>query len=210
MPVFLEECFAGRMPLRYGTDACCLVLSDSRYTREIVALRNDPAVNQFIHNRPLIEVEHEAWLMSQTQRIDTLNFVALINGRFGGTSSLYDIVPQQKCQYGRVVMPGDERRVFAIAVEFLCLSFAFEILGTQQVYCRVIKENHSVYEFHARNGWRHDSRYDEQQKVNGRLIAQYGMSMDRIDWARALEKARPMLQRLHRDRLQVTANYGND
>lgn len=198
MPVYLEECFAGRMPLRYGTEACCIVLNDSRYTRDIVTLRNDPSVNRFIHNHPLTELQHEAWLMSQAQRLDALNFVALAKGRFAGTTSLYDIEPHQKCQYGRVVMPADERRMYAIAIEFLCLSFAFEILGLQHVYCRVIKENVSVYEFHARNGWRHDSRYDEEMKENGHTIVQYGMSMDRIDWSRALDRVRPVLQRLHR------------
>ena len=197
MPLLLDQACFTRVPLRYGTERCCIELADSRYTRQIVALRNDPSVNQFIHNSPLTETEHEQWLSSQLGRRDALNFVSLVNNKFAGTASLYDIEPLARCQYGRVVMPDDGRRIFAIAIEFLCLSFAFEILQLTQVYCRVVRDNRSVYEFHLRNGWAPDPAYDSQSNLNGSEAVQLGMSMSLNQWESAVQDHRPLLQRLY-------------
>lgn len=197
MPLYLESCSVPRMPLRYGTEACCIVLSDSTYTRDIVALRNDPAVNRFIHHELLSQEEHEKWLMREAERRNSLNFVALVNGCFSGTASLYDIEPLGKCQYGRVVMPNDGRRIFAVAVEFLCLSFAFEVLQVQEAYCRVIRENQDVHRFHLRNGWRPESRYDGQLRLGCEEFSELGMKMGIDDWTLAMDKNRSLLRRLH-------------
>jgi RimJ/RimL family protein N-acetyltransferase len=199
------------MPLRYGSHACCIVLSDSTHTRDIVALRNDPSVNRFIHHERLTCEDHEKWLMREAERRDSLNFVALVNGRFSGTASLYDIEPLGKCQYGRVVMPNDGRRIFAVAVEFLCLSFAFEVIEVQEVYCRVIRENQDVYRFHLRNGWQPDSRYDGQLRIGTEEFSELGMKMSVVDWKCALERYRSLLHRLHTPATVTTfttnANY---
>src|SRR5512147_871582 len=124
----LERVDTRRMPLRYGSAACCLTLSDSRYTSEIVALRNNQEINRFIHHDHLTPEAHERWLRGESMRRDSLNFVILVAARFSGTASLYQIVPGTKCEFGRMVMPNDERRIYAVAAEFLCLSFAFEVL----------------------------------------------------------------------------------
>jgi len=192
MPLHLESCTFARMPLRYGSETCCLVLGDSKYTADIVALRNDPDVNRFIHHGEFTEDDHERWLISQTN--DALNFVALVHGGFAGTASLYDIEPSVRCQYGRVVMPP-KRRVFAVAIEFLCLSFAFEVLHVAEVYCRVHKDNYPVYDFHLRNGWKRDSRYDE---IANDVVLQNGMSMSIETWPANFKNAQSILQRLHR------------
>src|SRR5512142_1028867 len=152
----LERVETRRMPLHYGSGSCCLTLCDSRYTAEIVALRNNPEVNRFIHHDHLSTEAHERWLRGESMRRDSLNFVILVGGRFAGTASLYDIAAGASCQFGRMVMPRDERRIYAVAAEFLCLSFAFEVLQVGEAYCTVVAENTSVLEFHLRNGWKRD------------------------------------------------------
>lgn len=194
----LEKVETRRMPLRYGTSACCLTLSDSRYTTEIVALRNNPEVNRFIHHDHLSVEAHERWLRGESMRKDSLNFVILVGGRFAGTASLYDIAAGVSCQFGRMVMPRDERRIYAVAAEFLCLSFAFEVLQVGETYCTVVAENASVLEFHMRNGWKRDARYDMFTKINGSDAGELGLSMSREEWPTALENSRDVLRRLHR------------
>lgn len=202
MPVELHNSIVGRMPLRYGSESCCLSLSDSSYTSDIVALRNDPSVSRFIHHEVLTEEQHENWLLGEAGRRDSLNFVALVNGRFSGTASLYDIEPPEKCQYGRVVMPNDGRRIFAVAVEFLCLSFAFDVLQVQEVYCRVIRENISVIEFHLRNGWHLEPRYDDRIRMGDEEYSELGMKMSLVDFRAAINKNRALLSRLHTNLLR--------
>lgn len=197
MPLNLENCYTNRVPLRYGSDRCCIVLTDSRFTPDIVALRNDPSVNRFIHHEDLTNEAHEQWLARESGRRDSLNFVVLVERSFAGTASLYDIEVPHRCQYGRVVMPADERRIFAVTTEFLCLSFAFEVLQLQEVYCRVAEENRSVYEFHLHNGWKPNAKYDGRLTTVEGEAAQLGMSMDGEDWRQALDKNRVLLRRLH-------------
>lgn len=187
-----------RMPLRYGSEACCLVVCESRYTPEIVALRNDPLVNRFIHHDLLTEESHERWLRGESMRRDSLNFVILVAGRFAGTASLYEILPGQSCQYGRMVMPLDDRRIYAVAAEFLSLSFGFEVLQLQEIHCTVAKENSAGLGFHLRNGWRRQRELDGFTRINGSEIAEVGLSMGVDDWPPALENNRDLLRRLHR------------
>ncbi len=187
-----------RIPLRYGSEACCLVGCESRYTPEIVSLRNDPLVNRFIHHDHLTEESHERWLRGESMRRDSLNFVILVAGRFAGTASLYDIVAGKACQYGRMVMPLDDRRIYAVAAEFLCLSFGFDVLQLQEIRCTVAKENTAVFDFHLRNGWKRKQELDGFTRINGSEIAEVGLSMTLSDWPRAVESNRDLLRRLYR------------
>jgi RimJ/RimL family protein N-acetyltransferase len=196
--ISLERVETRRMPLRYGSAACCLTLADSRYTPEIVALRNNPEVNRFIHHDHLTPEAHERWLRGESMRNDSLNFVILVAGRFAGTASLYQIVPGTKCEFGRMVMPNDNRRIYAVAAEFLCLSFAFEVLQVSDVYCTVGTQNKLVYEFHMRNGWKRDPRYDGFTRIHGSETAELGLSMNYEEWLKAMENNRDVLRRLHR------------
>lgn len=197
MKIFLEQCTSGRMPLSYGSSACSLVLGDSRFTEQIVALRNNSEVNRFIHHDHLTPEAHERWLSAQMQRGDSLDFVVLVHGAFAGTASLYNIVPGQRCEYGRLVMCPDERRMYVIAVEFLCLSLAFEVLRVRELYCTVVKENASVLNFHLRNGWKLDERFDQMVRVNGSEVLSTGLSISAADWPSARESVAPILKRLH-------------
>ena len=187
-----------RMPLRYGSEMCCLVTSEPQYTADIVKLRNNPAVNRYIHHDHLTEESHERWLKGETMRSDSLNFVILIKGRFAGTASLYHIEAGKSCEYGRMVMPLDNRRIYAVAVEFLCLSLAFDILQVLEVRCTVARENSLVLDFHLRNGWMRAPHLDGFTRINGSEIAEVGLTMDSAAWQRAVQNNRDLLRRLHK------------
>lgn len=185
-----------RSRIRYGSDACCLISADARYASETVRLRNDPRVNRFIHASELTEEAHLEWLAMQASRRDAFNFVILVNGKFAGTASLYEVVPGDKAQFGRFVMPEDGRRTFAIAAEFLCLSFAFDVLSLRAVWCRVAAENTSTVEFHLRNGWRHDAAYDASD--SDAMWPNLGLIMTQNDWPQAIAAKAAILDRLHK------------
>jgi len=198
--MFLDAFHLSKMPLLYGSASCCLALNDSRYTKEVVQLRNDPSVNAYIHNEPLTPAKHEGWLGRQLLGDDSINFAVLIHNEFKGTVALYDIQPGQGCEYGRLVMKHDATRIYAVAVEFLCLSFAFDILQLREIYCRVVESNTTVMKLHKWSGWSNDDRYTCVLPLNGAQVKHIGFSLQRGVWPECFNKARPLIARLHNGR----------
>jgi RimJ/RimL family protein N-acetyltransferase len=93
-------------------------------------------------------------------------------------------------------MPDDGRRIYALAAEILGMSFAFEILGIQTLYCVVMEGNDSVLNFHLKNGWNIDTRYDRIENVNSMNAHLLGLSVDRSGWSCCFAKMRPLAKRL--------------
>jgi len=185
-----------KLPLRYGTDPCYITLSDHRFAAETVALRNTPALGKYINYIELTCKDHTLWLNGQLERNDALNFVLVAKQRFAGTLSLYDIRHGKSCEYGRLMMPDDGIRIYALAAEMLCMSFAFEILGIQTLYCVVMEGNKSVLNFHLKNGWCRDIRYERFERVNGSDAHLLGLSVGVSDWPKCFAKMRPLAKRL--------------
>lgn len=185
-----------KLPLRYGTEQCYITLSDRSFTAEIVALRNTPALGKYIHYAELSKEEHERWLLGQLDRSDALNFSLVARQQFAGTLSLYDIQHGKSCEFGRMMMPDDGRRIYALAAEMLGMSFAFEILGIEILYCVVMDGNHSVLNFHLKNGWTRNPRYDSHTTVQGQKASLVGLSVIRSEWPRCFAKMRPLAKRL--------------
>jgi RimJ/RimL family protein N-acetyltransferase len=173
-----------------------MTLADSGYARETVELRSDPALGKYVNYVELSEESHNRWLVEQLGRGDALNFSLVAEHRFAGTLSLYNIEHGIRCEFGRMMMPDDGRRIYALAAELLGMSFGFEVLGLQSLYCVVVEGNDSVLRFHLRNGWRIDPRYERYALVNGSNAHFIGLSMDRSEWPLCFEKLRPLAKRL--------------
>ena len=185
-----------KLPLRYGTEVCYITMTDHCFTADIVALRNTPALGKYVNYVELSAEDHERWLSGQLERDDALNFVLVAEQKFAGTLSLYNIQHGKSCEFGRMMMPDDGRRMYALAAEILGMSFAFEILGIQTLYCVVMEGNDSVLAFHLKNGWSRDARYERYENVNGLNAHLIGLSVDRLRWPWCFAKMRPLAKRL--------------
>ncbi len=185
-----------KLPLRYGTDSCYITLTDEDYAAETVALRNTPSLGTFINFVQLSAQTHQDWLASQLEREDALNFVLVARQRFSGTLSLYDIQHGKQCELGRLMMPNDGRRIYALAAGLLGISFAFDILGIQTLYCTAIDGNKSVFNSQLRTGWKIDPRYDRVVSIRGTETHLTGLSMDRQEWPAVFTKVAPIARRL--------------
>jgi len=185
-----------KLPLRYGTESCYVTLTDDRFTTEVVALRNTPALGKYINYVELSAADHQCWLAGQLEREDALNFVLVANQLFAGTLSLYNIEHGKSCEFGRMMMPDDGRRVYALAAEILGMSFAFEILGVQTLYCSVMEGNDAVVNFHLRNGWTKDLRYDRHELINGLNASLLGLSVHRSKWRESFRAMHHLAKRL--------------
>ena len=193
--MLLDELRIAKVPLRYGTDACCLVLADSTYANDILSLRHSD-LGAYMNRAQVTEEEHERWLDSRLARTDILDFVVLIGGKFGGTVSLTEIEHGKRCEYGRLIMPNDGRRIYVLAVEFLAMSFGFEVLGMESLYCAVVRENESVWRLHIANGWKLDTSHDRDHMVNGQIMHLLGMSIEKAEWPDAFERMKKAAKRL--------------
>ncbi len=192
----LSSLSSPKLPLRYGTESCYVTLTDDRFTTDIVALRNTLALGKYINYVELSRTDHERWLAAQLEREDALNFVLVARQLFAGTLSLYNIEHGKSCEFGRMMMPDDGRRVYALAAEILGMSFAFEILGVQTLYCSVMEGNDAVLNFHFRNGWTRDLRYDRRERVNGLNASLMGLSVHRSKWPKSFAAMHLLAKRL--------------
>lgn len=184
-----------KFPLRYGTDSCYITLTDDRFSEETIQLRNNPAFGRFLNYVELTREDHERWMAEQLQRDDALNFVLVVEERFAGILSLYDIQHGKECELGRMMMPK-ELRMHAWSAETLALSFAFEVLGLRTVYCVVVKGNTKVWKLLLKIGWRLNPCYDRLQKVNGEDAHLLGLSIERAEWRQIYERKIAVSKRL--------------
>ena len=196
----LSELEMRKFPLRYGTDSCYITLSDDLYTQEIVELRNTASLGKYINYVELSAADHRRWLAGQLERDDALNFVLIARQKFAGTVSLYNIEHGKQCELGRVMIPVS-RRFYAMAVDALGGSFAFEMLGLRTLYCVVDERNRIVLNAQLNHGWKIDLRYERFETVNGRRAHLVGLSIDRTEWPGLFEKYLPATRRVFRSAL---------
>lgn len=194
----LSDLSLAKLPLRYGMDSCYITLTDDRYAEETIQLRNTAALGIFVNSVALTLEAHEYWLAQQLERDDALNFVLVAKQKFAGTLSLYNIEHGQSGELGRMMMPDDGRRIYALAAEILAVSFAFEILGLRMLYCVTMEANKNVLNSHLKYGWRTDPRFDRLQTVNGRETHLLGLSMEHSEWRKNLARVMPLAKRLFR------------
>lgn len=184
-----------KFPLRYGTDSCYIMLTDDRFSEDTIRLRNNPAFGRFLNYVELTREDHDRWLAEQLQRDDALNFVLIVEQKFAGILSLYDIQHGNQCELGRMMLPK-ERRIYAYPAELLALSFAFEVLGLHSVYCVVVEGNKRVWKLLLKIGWHLTPRYDRFQKVNGVDAHLLGLSIERAEWRQIFERKMVVSKRL--------------
>lgn len=192
--VDLDRIETRKLPLSYGTQRCRLALNDSRYTEGVVALRNDPKLNRYIHHDPLTAEMHDRWLSAQLERWDSLNFAILVDGDFVGTVALYAITPET-AEYGRLVIKEGQARAFAPVAVLLFLSFGFEIVGLPEIHCRILEGNERTVRFHDRMGWKRDPRYDGEVDFHGEKTRFVGFSISAEEWPGVFEAHRDLLIR---------------
>lgn len=184
-----------KMQMSYGSQRCRLVLNDSRYTHDVVALRNDAKLNRYIHHELLTEEMHDRWLSAQLGRRDALNFAILVRGAFAGTLSLYNIT-RDTAEFGRFILRDGIARVYAPVASLLATSFGFEILGLPELHSKVLEDNQRALSFIERIGWRRDSRYDEQVTFHGERTRVIGHSLSADAWPAVFDQDRDLLTRL--------------
>ena len=118
---------------------------------DIVNLRNDPANNKFLFQKPISIEEQLNWIKRNMGLEKAKNFkVTNIDHEFKGTISIYNI-EEGRGEFGRYIVTNP---VNAIEAEYLLLKICFEQLGMKAVYCQTNMDNKAVWGQHVKLGFR--------------------------------------------------------
>ncbi len=118
---------------------------------DILMLRNDPANNKFLFQKPISSEEQVSWIKKNKEDLRARNFkVTNLKNEFKGTISIYNIVANRG-EFGRYIVTNP---VNAIESEYLLLKYCFEDLGLDAVYCQTNLENKAVWGQHKKLGFR--------------------------------------------------------
>lgn len=119
--------------------------------QDIVNLRNDPANNKFLFQKPISVDEQLNWIKNNKGSEKARNFkVTNIDNEFKGTISIYNI-ENGRGEFGRYIVTNP---VNAIEAEYLLLKICFEQLGMNAIYCQTNLLNRAVWGQHLKLGFR--------------------------------------------------------
>ena len=119
--------------------------------QDIVNLRNDPANNKFLFQKPISVDEQLNWIKKNKGSEKARNFkVTNIDNEFKGTISIYNI-EEGRGEFGRYIVTNP---VNAIEAEYLLLKICFEQLGMSAIYCQTNLLNRAVWGQHLKLGFR--------------------------------------------------------
>lgn len=117
---------------------------------DILKLRNNPANNKFLFQKPITTEEQVDWIKKNKDINSARNYkVSNINNEFKGTISIYNIA-DHRGEFGRYIVTNP---VNAIEAEYLLLKMCFEYLGLNAVYCQTNFENKAVWGQHIKLGF---------------------------------------------------------
>jgi len=136
---------------------------------DVVKLRNDPANNKFLFQKPITVDDQVSWIRKNKKTEDAKNFkITNLDNEFKGTISIYNIGNKQG-EFGRYIATNP---VNAIEAEYLLLKVCFEQLGLNAVYCQTNFENKAVWSQHLKLGFKEKGKKDVTVGTSGDITVQ--------------------------------------
>jgi RimJ/RimL family protein N-acetyltransferase len=136
---------------------------------DVVKLRNDPANNKFLFQKPITVDDQVSWIRKNKKTEDAKNFkITNLDNEFKGTISIYNISNKQG-EFGRYIATNP---VNAIEAEYLLLKVCFEQLGLNAVYCQTNFENKAVWSQHLKLGFKEKGKKDVTVGTAGDITVQ--------------------------------------
>jgi len=136
---------------------------------DVVKLRNDPANNKFLFQKPISVNDQLSWIRKNRNTEDAKNFkITNLDNEFKGTISIYNI-RNKEGEFGRYIATNP---VNAIEAEYLLLKVCFEQLGLNAVYCQTNFENKAVWSQHLKLGFKEKGKKDVTVGTGGDITVQ--------------------------------------
>ena len=153
-------------------------------TENIVRWRNAEYVNsRFIDRRMFTKESHEAWLKNYVETGKVAQFIILLNGEPVGSVYLRDIdLNKKEAEYG-IFIGEESARGKGVGTKSakLILKYAFEELGLEKIFLRVLKDNPGAVRSYEKAGFKKNDR-TEILNINGEMCEVIFMELEKKDF----------------------------
>ena len=153
-------------------------------TENIVRWRNSEYVNsRFIDRRMFTKESHEAWLKNYVETGKVAQFIILLNGEPVGSVYLRDIdLNKKEAEYG-IFIGEESARGKGVGTKsaILILKYAFEELGLEKIFLRVLKDNPGAVRSYEKAGFKKNDR-TEILNINGEMCEVIFMELEKKDF----------------------------
>lgn len=154
----------------------------------VLAWRNSEAVAPYMYSEHEITPrEHAGWLARALEGGDRRFWIIELDGAGVGLANLVKIDrANSKCEWAYYLAdPATRGRGVGSVVELLVLSFVFERLGLNRLWCEVLVENEAVWGLHERFGFRREALLRAHVRKAGVFRDVVGLGMLAADWPAA-------------------------
>lgn len=163
---------------------------------QVLAWRNSEAVAPYMYGDHHIGVaEHAGWLARAMAGGDRRFWIIELDGGGVGLANLARIdAANSKCEWAYYLAdPATRGRGVGSQVEYLVLSFVFERLGLNRLWCEVLVENEAVWKTHEGFGFTREAYLRAHVRKGGVFRDVIGLGMLAADWPLARATARERL-----------------
>lgn len=154
----------------------------------VLAWRNSEAVAPYMYSEHAItKAEHAGWLARAVEGGDRRFWIIELDGAGVGLANLVKIdTGNAKCEWAYYLAdPATRGRGVGSVVEYLVLSFVFERLGLNRLWCEVLAENEAVWKLHEGFGFTREALYRNHVRKGGVFRDVVGLGMLAADWPAA-------------------------
>lgn len=137
----------------------------------IISLRNNPDLNQYLHQTSNQVSDQIEWLRKYFERAGDYYFVIerKETGSAEGLISIYDVDESQHvAEWGRWILKP--KSLAAVESAMLIYQVAFDFLHLKTVFCRTVADNKSVVSFHDSCGILDKKLLPNHFSLNGRRL----------------------------------------
>ena len=167
----------------------------------VLAWRNSAAVAPYMYSEHVItREEHAGWLAKALEQGalaggDRRFWIIELDGAGVGLANLVRIDRENsKCEWAYdLADPATRGRGVGAVVEYLVLSFVFERLGLNRLWCEVFVDNEAVWKTHEGFGFRREALFRDHVRKGGAFKDVVGLGLLKADWPAARATAREKL-----------------
>lgn len=162
----------------------------------VLAWRNSEAVAPYMYSEHVITPqEHATWLTRALAEDDRKFWIIELDGAPVGLANLVKIDRENsKCEWAYYLAdPATRGRGVGAVVEYLVLSFVFERLGLNRLWCEVFLDNEAVWRTHEGFGFRREALLRDHVRKGGVFKDVVGLGLLAADWPAAKTAAREKL-----------------
>lgn len=160
--------------------------------------RNDENISKYMYgNHKITQEEHSKWLSALPKRNDLKFFVVFKNEKPIGTVYFNNISSEHRnSEWGFYIYPPQlAGKGYGVAIEFVALNFAFDILKLNKLNCEVLDFNLSVIKLHKKFGFVEEGRKRKQIFKNNEFVDVVMLGLLSSEWRANKEKMKRFLFR---------------